>query len=69
LSSSARFWTAICNDDEGLVLEREPMERLAGDQQLMMFRHEGFWQPMDTPREYTLLNDLWSSGKAPWKTW
>ena len=45
------------------------MERLAADEQLMMFRHEGFWQPMDTPREFSLLNDLWSSGKAPWKTW
>jgi glucose-1-phosphate cytidylyltransferase len=57
------------NDDIGLILEREPMERLAADSQLMMFPHEGFWQPMDTPREYSLLNDLWSAGKAPWKIW
>jgi glucose-1-phosphate cytidylyltransferase len=35
----------------------------------MAFEHKGFWQPMDTLREYTLLNDLWASGAAPWKTW
>ena len=57
------------NDDESLVLEREPMEKLATNGQLMMFPHEGFWQPMDTPREYSLLNDLWAGGKAPWKVW
>jgi len=37
--------------------------------ELHAYRHTGFWQPMDTPREYGLLNDLWASGKAPWKTW
>jgi glucose-1-phosphate cytidylyltransferase len=57
------------DDREDLVLEREPMEKLAAAGELMMFRHEGFWQPMDTPREYQLLNDLWSSGQAPWKIW
>ena len=63
------FLENYLNDDEGLILEREPMERLAADDQLMMFRHEGFWQPMDTPREFALLNNLWSTGKAPWKVW
>lgn len=53
----------------GTLLEREPMQRLAAASQLLAFRHTGFWQPMDTLREYTLLNDLWASGKAPWKTW
>jgi len=51
------------------VLEREPMERLAGDGQLFAFRHEGFWQPMDTLREKRLLESLWQSGTAPWKVW
>jgi glucose-1-phosphate cytidylyltransferase len=51
------------------VLEGEPLERLAADGQLMAYRHEGFWQPMDTLREKQLLEDLWSSGEAPWKTW
>lgn len=51
------------------VFEREPLQGLARDGQLMAFPHTGFWQPMDTYREYSLLNDLWSSGKAPWKTW
>ena len=49
--------------------ERDPMERLAADGELMAFRHEGFWQPMDTIRERKLLEDLWSSGAAPWKIW
>jgi glucose-1-phosphate cytidylyltransferase len=51
------------------LLEREPMQRLAAASQLLAYRHTGFWQPMDTLREYTLLNDLWAGGKAPWKTW
>jgi len=51
------------------ILEREPLERLAADGQLMAFRHPGFWQPMDTLREKQLLESLWSQGQAPWKTW
>jgi glucose-1-phosphate cytidylyltransferase len=54
---------------DDLVLEREPLERLAHDEQLMAFPHDGFWQPMDTPREYQFLNESWASGKAPWKVW
>ena len=49
--------------------ERQPMEHLAADGQLMAFRHEGFWQPMDTLREKRHLEELWSSGRAPWKVW
>ena len=49
--------------------EKEPMERLAKDGQLMAYRHEGFWQCMDTMREKLLLERLWESQKAPWKTW
>jgi len=60
---------SVLDDREDLILEREPMQRLAAAGELMMYRHEGFWQPMDTPREYELLNDLWATGKAPWKTW
>jgi glucose-1-phosphate cytidylyltransferase len=51
------------------VLEREPLERLASEGQLMAFRHEGFFYGMDTYREYLYLNELWASGKAPWKLW
>jgi glucose-1-phosphate cytidylyltransferase len=54
---------------EDLMLEREPMTRLAKDGQLMAWEHHGFWQPMDTPRERQLLEELWSSGQAPWKVW
>lgn len=48
------------------ILERSPLELLAADSQLMVYRHEGFWQPMDTLREKNLLETLWSSGEAPW---
>lgn len=51
---------------EDLFFEREPMRGAARDGQMTVYRHEGFWQCMDTPREYQLLNDLWSSGRAPW---
>lgn len=53
--------------DPGLVFEQEPLRRLADDGQLMLFEHRGFWQPMDTYREWKMLNDLWDSGRAPWK--
>jgi glucose-1-phosphate cytidylyltransferase len=56
-------------DDDHTVLEREPLERVAAEGQLMAYRHEGFWQPMDTLREKELLESLWSAGHAPWKTW
>jgi glucose-1-phosphate cytidylyltransferase len=55
--------------DDETVLEREPLERLAADGQLMAFRHEGFWEPMDTERDRTNLIGLWAAGEAPWKLW
>lgn len=51
------------------VLEQEPLRKLATDGQLMVYPHDGFWQPMDTYREWKLLNELWKSGQAPWKVW
>ncbi|MEM6477771.1 MAG: glucose-1-phosphate cytidylyltransferase [Pseudomonadota bacterium] len=57
------------DDREDLVLEVDPMRSLAANGDLMMFPHNGFWQPMDTPREHTLLNELWAAGNAPWKKW
>ena len=63
------FLEKYLNDREDLVLERDPLQKLARDGQLMVYPHDGFWQPMDTYREFKLLNDLWSSGKAPWKVW
>ena len=50
-------------------LEEEGLTRLATDGQLSAYRHEGFWQPMDTYREYKMLEELWDSGTAPWKMW
>jgi glucose-1-phosphate cytidylyltransferase len=51
------------------VLEREPLERLAADGQLRAHRHEGFWECMDTYKDAVALNDLWASGKPPWRVW
>jgi len=55
--------------DDQTIWEREPMSRLAQESQISAFFHSGFWQPMDTLREKNLLDELWQSGKAPWKTW
>jgi glucose-1-phosphate cytidylyltransferase len=51
------------------VLEREPLRRLAADGQLHAFRHEGFWDCMDTYKDAVVLNDLWAAGEAPWRVW
>lgn len=56
-------------DADETIFEREPLERLARDRQLMAYRHEGFWQCMDNLRDVRLLEGLWTSGKAPWRTW
>ncbi len=55
--------------DDSCILENEPLARLAGDGQLTAYRHEGFWQPMDTYRESVMLNQMWADGSAPWKVW
>ncbi len=55
--------------DDSTAWEREPLENLAKDQKLMAYKHEGFWQAMDTLREHKLLEDLWEKGNAPWKIW
>ena len=54
------------SDQESLVFENEPMRNLVADGELMMYKHDGFWQPMDTSREYQLLNSLYEKRKAPW---
>jgi len=51
------------------LLEKEPLENLARDEQLVAYKHSGFWQPMDTLRDKNHLEDLWKSGSAPWKLW
>jgi len=55
--------------DDNTIWEQEPLMKLAEEGQLMAYEHHGFWQPMDTLRDKLLLEDLWSSGKAPWKKW
>jgi glucose-1-phosphate cytidylyltransferase len=54
---------------DSCVMEREPMERLVADGQLMAYRHNGFFFAMDTYREYEILNKIWDSEKIPWKVW
>jgi len=56
-------------DDDRLVWEREPLEGLARDGELSVYRHDGFWQPMDTRRELLHLQAMWDAGNAPWRTW
>ena len=63
--ASARLFDYL-DDDENLVFEKGPIESLVRDKQLMMFEHSGFWQPMDTSRDYHFLNALYAEGKAPW---
>jgi len=57
------------SDDPACVLEREPLERLASENQLMAYQHDGFFYAMDTYREYLHLNELWNSKQAPWAIW
>ncbi len=56
-------------NDDSTVWEREPLEALAETKQLSAYQHHGFWQPMDTLRDKQHLEELWSSGKAPWRAW
>ncbi len=56
-------------EGDSTIWEREPLENLAKDGLLSAFRHEGFWHPMDTLRDKSVLEELWQSGKAPWKVW
>jgi glucose-1-phosphate cytidylyltransferase len=63
-----RVWEYL-NDREDLVLEAHPLRKMAADGQLGVYEHDGFWQCMDTPREYHLLNEIWASGNSPWKIW
>lgn len=55
--------------DADSVLEREPLERLAADGELRAYRHEGFWDCMDTYKDAVVLNDLWAAGRSPWRIW
>ena len=58
-----------CIENDQTVWERGPLEKLAARGELSAFRHSGFWYPVDTLRDKLHLEALWSSGRAPWKTW
>lgn len=72
---SAGFF--VCNrnvldyltSNEDLIFEKEPIDTIVKENQLMVYKHDNFWHPMDTSRDYKLLNQLWEQGNAPWKTW
>ncbi|MBC8037776.1 MAG: glucose-1-phosphate cytidylyltransferase [Rhizobiales bacterium] len=55
--------------DDNVMFEQDPMRRIVESGELMVHKHDGFWQCMDTYRDYALLNDLWAAGKAPWRRW
>ena len=63
------FVDKYLDDDPQLFLEHEPLQQLARDRQLGLYRHEGFWMGMDTYRDWTELNRLWDHGDAAWKVW
>ena len=63
------FVPRYLSTDNNLFFEQAPIRQAIADKQMTALPHEGFWQCMDTPREYQLLNELWASGKAPWKVW
>jgi glucose-1-phosphate cytidylyltransferase len=65
---SGKIFSYLENSDQ-IMFEAAPLRQLAAEGQLMAYLHDGFWQPMDTFQEYTLLNRIWSEGRAPWKTW
>jgi glucose-1-phosphate cytidylyltransferase len=56
-------------EGDSMIWERQPLQSLAAEHQLHAYQHSGFWQPMDTLRDKQLLEEIWQSGKAPWKTW
>ena len=64
---SPKVLDLINHDKE--IWERDPLEKLSNSNELMAFRHEGFWQPMDTLRDKILLEEMWAQNKAPWKIW
>jgi glucose-1-phosphate cytidylyltransferase len=63
------FINRYLHEEPDLILEQSPLSQCARDRELMSFNYEGYWQPMDTYREYQILNNLWNEGKAPWKVW
>ena len=66
--ASTRLFDYLDASDD-VLLEKQPMQKLAAEGELNAYRHAGFWQPMDTFHEFTRLNELWDSGHAPWKIW
>ena len=68
VASRAIFDYLDPNADQ-VMFEQKPMQTIAREGQLMAFPHDGFWQPMDTFSETSLLNRLWADGNAPWKIW
>lgn len=63
------FIDRYLSEEPDLILEQAPLSQCAKDGELVSFNHDGFWQPMDTYREYRMLNKLWTERKAPWKVW
>ncbi|HEX3988981.1 MAG TPA: glucose-1-phosphate cytidylyltransferase [Verrucomicrobiae bacterium] len=67
--ASRAIFDYLDDSADNVMFEQKPVQSIARDGQLMAFAHDGFWQPMDTFSEYSLLNRLWAEGNAPWKIW
>lgn len=67
--ASPRIFDYLGDDADEVMFEQQPMQRLVAENQLAAYQHTGFWQPMDTFQEFTLLNRLWAENNAPWKSW
>ena len=67
--ASYSLFNFIDDSRDDVIFEQEPMKNLVEAKELMQFDHDGFWQPMDTMREYKMLNNMYSENKAPWKIW
>ena len=65
----ADVFSYLQNDISNMMWEDEPLEKLTEDKQLVAYKHKGFWKCMDALRDKIELNELWESGKAPWKIW
>jgi glucose-1-phosphate cytidylyltransferase len=65
---SKKFFDYL-DDTDNCILEKEPLERLARDCELKMYKHKDFWHCMDTYRDFMYLNNIWNSGSPPWRTW
>jgi glucose-1-phosphate cytidylyltransferase len=67
--ASRRVFDYLQGNCDQVIFEQGPIRKIAADKQMVAYQHDGFWQPMDTIQEFTLLNKMWAEGSSPWKNW